>query len=419
MRFLPAALVAALAAGCTTPHVVLDTVRKTEETLGMAHRVYAPLCAPEPLANAESNLDFTRIELHQGFVRRASEHVEVAYASALEALTISTPCGGVDRDRDTIADIVDRCPDEKEDFDGVMDEDGCRDVDPNGDEDGDGIVNVDDACPDQPEDLDGDNDGDGCPETSEDRDGDGIIDAVDACDDQAEDVDGFKDTDGCPDPDNDDDLVPDFRDGCPMIAEDRDDWEDEDGCPEPDNDLDTIPDVNDKCPNEPGDRARDGCPVLDADGDGIADVNDQCPTEPETPNQYLDEDGCPDQPPSRVKVTRTQVEIKEVIQFETGSAKLLPASDAVLDDVAQVLKDASQMKLRIEGHTDSDGSEDSNLRLSQQRADAVRDYLLAKGVAASRLQATGFGETKPIDTNRTSDGKAKNRRVEFHIVRSE
>lgn len=406
----------AVVAGCTMPRAVLDTVRKTEETLVMAHRVYAPLCAPMELADAESNLDFTKIELHQGSIRRASEHVTIAYDQAIRSLEIATPCGGVDRDRDTIADIVDRCPDEKEDFDGDRDEDGCRDMNHSGDEDGDGIVNVDDDCVDTPEDFDGHNDEDGCPETSEDSDGDGIIDAVDACPEQAEDLDGYKDSDGCPDPDNDSDLIPDFRDACAMVAEDLDDWEDGDGCPDPDNDLDGIPDVNDECPNEPGDRTRNGCPTLDADGDGIADVNDRCPAEPETPNGYLDDDGCPDAAPSRVKVTRTQVEIKDTIQFETGSATLLPASSPVLNDVYQVLMDSAGMKLRIEGHTDSEGGDDLNMKLSKERAASVRAYLLSKGVESSRLISEGYGETKPIDTNRTPDGRATNRRVEFHIV---
>lgn len=398
------------------PRAVQETLDKTEETLVMAHKVYAPLCAPEELALAQSGADFTRIELSQGYVGRAHEHVEEAYTMALAALEKATPCGGVDRDRDTIPDIVDMCPDEPEDFDGDNDEDGCRDIDPYGDQDGDGIINMEDGCIDDPEDFDGDNDDDGCPETSEDSDGDGLINAVDQCPSQAEDLDGFKDSDGCPDPDNDADNVPDFRDACAMIAEDLDDWEDEDGCPDPDNDFDGIPDVHDECPNQPGDRARNGCPSTDSDNDGIADANDRCPEEPETVNQYLDDDGCPDTAPTRVHVTKTRVEIKETIQFRTGSATLLPASFPVLDDVYQVLTDAPNMRLRVEGHTDSEGGDDSNMRLSIERAQSVKVYLESKGLATSRLAAQGFGETKPLDTNRTPEGRAKNRRVEFHIL---
>jgi outer membrane protein OmpA-like peptidoglycan-associated protein len=312
---------------------------------------------------------------------------------------------------------VDACPTEPEDFDGDADEDGCRDVDPYGDEDGDGVINLEDACVDQPEDFDGDKDDDGCPETSEDSDGDGIINAVDACPDEAEDLDGFKDSDGCPDYDNDDDAVSDLADACALIAEDRDAWEDEDGCPDPDNDLDGIPDVNDECPNEPGDRDRAGCPLSDADKDGVSDANDRCLDQPETINQYLDEDGCPDTPPSGVRVTNTQIEIKEMVQFQTGEATLIGASFNTLDGVFQVLKDAPYLKLRIEGHTDSEGGDDSNLGLSKERAQSVRVYLESKGIDPSRLESVGFGETRPIDTNRTPQGRARNRRVEFHIIK--
>ena len=213
------------------------------------------------------------------------------------------------------------------------------------------------------------------------------------------------------------DGVADFRDNCPMVPEDKDNWDDYDGCPEPDNDLDGIPDVNDECPNQPGERSRNGCPLNDRDNDGIADENDKCPDEPETRNEYLDEDGCPDVAPDLVKVTRTQVEIKEVIEFETGSATLLPASFRILDDVFRVLTDDPEMRLRIEGHTDSQGGDDFNLKLSNERANSVRVYLESKGVDRSRLTSVGLGETKPIDTNRTPDGRQRNRRVEFHIVR--
>ena len=406
-----------LAVSCASPRGVLDTREATEETLVEAMGLYARLCAPEELANAQSHLDFANVELYQGGIRRAEEHIQFAYDQALRALEISRPCGGTDRDRDTIADIVDLCPDEPEDFDGDRDRDGCRDIDPYGDEDKDGIINMEDACIDNPEDFDGHNDEDGCPETSDDSDGDGIIDAVDQCPEDAEDLDGFEDANGCPDYDNDADGVADFRDSCPLVAEDLDGWDDYDGCPEPDNDLDGIPDVNDECPNEPGERSRNGCPTNDRDNDGISDDNDACPDEPETVNQYLDEDGCPDSAPSLVKVTRTMVEIKETIEFETGSATLLPKSFRILDDVYQVLQDDPDMDLRIEGHTDSVGSDESNMRLSNERAGSVRVYLESKGVDRSRLTSVGHGETKPIDTNRTPEGRQRNRRVEFHIVR--
>ena len=144
--------------GCTSPHAVREALERTEQTLELAHRVYAPLCAPVELAYAETSADFTRIELHQGSPYRADTHVKEAYSYAVTALEKATPCGGADRDRDTIPDIVDRCPDEPEDFDGDKDDDGCKDVDPHGDADGDGIMNIDDGCPEVPEDFDGHND---------------------------------------------------------------------------------------------------------------------------------------------------------------------------------------------------------------------------------------------------------------------
>lgn len=410
-------LLVALLAGCVVPESVKEQLDRTQETIAAAHKVYAPLCAPEQLAEAQANLDFTRIELFEGDARRAGQHAAVAYQSALTALEIATPCGGTDTDKDTIPDIVDACRTEPEDFDGDNDEDGCRDVDPYGDEDGDGIINLEDACVDQPEDFDGDNDADGCPETSEDTDGDGIINALDECPVESEDLDGFKDSDGCPDFDNDADGVSDLADACALIAEDRDAWEDEDGCPDPDNDVDGIPDVNDQCPNEPGDRDRAGCPLSDADKDGVADANDRCLDQPETINQYLDEDGCPDTPPEGVRVTNTQIEIKDMVQFETGQATLLSGSFPILDNVYRVLVDAPYLKLHIEGHTDAEGSEESNLQLSRERAMSVRVYLESKGIDPARLESSGFGETRPIDTNRTPSGRARNRRVEFHIVK--
>lgn len=402
--------------GCASSLDVEQVLSQTQQTITMARQVYAPLCAPVEIARAEANVDFARLELLQAQASRAEHHALIAQSAALKALEISTPCGAADDDKDTVPNILDKCPDEKEDLDGSQDDDGCRDIEPAGDEDGDGIVNIDDGCIDEPEDMDGHKDDDGCPETSEDTDGDTVIDEVDACPDEPEDIDGFNDSDGCPDIDNDADGLIDINDTCPLVAEDLDGWNDEDGCPDPDNDDDGIPDATDNCPNSPGVRDKAGCPVDDADQDGIADAVDNCPNEPETLNNYLDEDGCPDTPPTRVLVTQNKVEITETLKFETGRATLVSSSFAVLDDIVTVLNDAPQISLRIEGHTDNEGSESGNLALSQKRAESVRAYLIKKGVQSTRLTAKGLGETQPIDTNRTPTGRAKNRRVEFHIV---
>jgi len=200
-----------------------------------------------------------------------------------------------------------------------------------------------------------------------------------------------------------------------MIPEDIDNWSDEDGCPDPDNDSDGIPDTVDECPNEPGDRSRNGCPVDDRDGDGIADSRDRCPDLPETINDYLDSDGCPDTAPPKITVTDTRVEIGQPIQFRTGRADILSASHDILRGVSQVLRDSPEMALRIEGHTDNVGNEESNMELSLERATAVRTFLIRAGIAESRLTSVGFGETQPVDTNRTQSGRSRNRRVEFVI----
>jgi OmpA-OmpF porin, OOP family len=256
-----------------------------------------------------------------------------------------------------------------------------------------------------------------------DRDGDGILDGDDQCPDEAETPNGYMDEDGCPEGDRDKDRVWDADDRCPDIPEDPDGWMDTDGCPDPDNDNDGILDTSDKCPDEAedfdGDQDQDGCPdaARDRDGDGFADDVDRCVDQPETVNAYMDEDGCPDTAPQFVRITTEKIEITEKIQFATAKARILPGSFPILDSVAQVLRDYPSVKIEIEGHTDSDGSDVYNLRLSQQRAEAVRSYLIAQGqVAADRMTAAGYGEAKPIDTNRTTDGKANNRRVEFRIT---
>lgn len=255
-----------------------------------------------------------------------------------------------------------------------------------------------------------------------DRDGDGYVDNEDDCPDEPETFNNYLDEDGCPEGDRDDDTIFDVDDACPDSPEDFDNFQDEDGCPDVDNDNDGLLDVNDRCPNEQedfdGDQDEDGCPdeTGDADGDGIVDNIDRCVNEPETFNEYLDEDGCPDEAPQFVRVTKDKIEIEQRIQFESGKSRILPVSFPILDSVVQVMRDYPDLRVLVEGHTDSDGSESYNMRLSDNRAGAVRDYLIQNGVGASRLESLGYGETRPIDTNRTAAGKLNNRRVEFRIL---
>jgi len=252
-----------------------------------------------------------------------------------------------------------------------------------------------------------------------DTDGDGIPDSVDQCPNEPEDKDGFEDDDGCPDPDNDQDGVPDRKDRCPNEPEDRDGFQDDDGCPESDNDGDGIPDAQDKCPNDPEDRDGfqddDGCPDADNDGDGIPDLADKCPNEPETINGVDDDDGCPDT--GGVVVTGTKIELPEQVQFEAGKATLIARSEKLLDQIADRIKASPNVKrIRIEGHTDDQGPPKKNQALSQARAEAVRDYLIKRGIEAERLQAVGYGGVRPLDPRKTAGARAKNRRVEFIIV---
>ena len=217
-----------------------------------------------------------------------------------------------------------------------------------------------------------------------DRDGDGIPDNIDKCPDQPEDKDGFQDEDGCPDLDNDGDGIPDALDKCPNEPEDKDGFQDEDGCPDPDN-----------------------------DGDGIPDTLDKCPNEPETFNNYQDADGCPDEVPAAVKKFTGVI---EGINFRTGSADILPGSFVLLDRAVKVLQDYPEVNLEISGHTDSRGKADYNRDLSQRRADSVKTYFVQRGIASARLQAIGYGLTRPIADNKTQSGRATNRRTEFRLI---
>jgi outer membrane protein OmpA-like peptidoglycan-associated protein len=261
-----------------------------------------------------------------------------------------------------------------------------------------------------------------------DRDGDGIPDYSDDCPEQPEDFDEYQDTDGCPDLDNDEDGVPDDLDRCPDEKEDHNGLADEDGCPdasELDRDNDGINDPDDKCPDKPEDKDGfeddDGCPDLDHDQDGVFDVNDECPDEKETINGIDDEDGCPDEGEGATTFIESErIEIRESVHFESGKSTIKDESTSLLDQVAlQILAHPEIHKIRIEGHTDSMGTEEDNLYLSQDRADAVRRYLIGKQVPEEKLEAKGYGETMPIASNETKRGRAMNRRVEFVIVQSD
>jgi outer membrane protein OmpA-like peptidoglycan-associated protein len=347
-----------------------------------AKRSGAVRCAPKELALAEANVQFSEAEVASGHASRAKRHLDLAERNVKQALQLSTNCGPTQV-------VIAKKPEEK------------RIAIEKTDQDGDGVPDLDDACPE----LAGKPEFKGCPDT----DGDGIPDAEDACPQQA----GAKETQGCPvAKDTDGDGTPDDIDRCPLDVEDQDAFQDEDGCPDPDNDGDGIVDKSDACPNEAGALESKGCPVVDTDrdGDSVPDRLDKCPDQFGPPP-----DGCAKKY-TLVEVKREKIEIKQQVHFASAKAKVLPDSFPLLNQVVQVLNDFPKMRVSIEGHTDAVGPEAGNMRLSQRRADAVRDYLGAKGVVKERLETAGYGPTKPIASNKNEKGRAKNRRTEFRIL---
>lgn len=218
-----------------------------------------------------------------------------------------------------------------------------------------------------------------------------------------------------PQPDDDNDGIPNNVDGCPDNAEDKDGIEDADGCPdaqEPDRDNDGVPDKVDLCPDVMGLQEFDGCP--DTDGDQVPDNVDKCPAEPGPANLQ----GCP--PPEEeeeVVLESERIRINSQILFEFGSDRIDPRSFKLLDEVAAVLvKNPDVGPVIIEGHTDNVGSREANLSLSKRRAKSVERYLVEKGIEPRRLRSEGYGFDRPIATNDTPLGRAKNRRTEFKLV---
>jgi OOP family OmpA-OmpF porin len=187
--------------------------------------------------------------------------------------------------------------------------------------------------------------------------------------------------------------------------------------PVPDSDGDGVPDPQDSCPQEAEDRDAfadtDGCPELDNDADGVPDASDKCPGQPETRNGFEDADGCPDELPPALKRFSGVI---EGITFAPGKARILRRSFPTLNKAAQVLKEFPEIRLEVAGHTDNKGKASYNQTLSQRRADAVKKYLVGKGIDAARLTAVGYGMDRPLGANDTTAGRARNRRTEFKLV---
>ena len=231
-----------------------------------------------------------------------------------------------------------------------------------------------------------------------DRDGDGVLDADDKCPDVA----GLPALQGCPDRDGD--GITDAEDKCPDVAG----LAKYQGCPIPDTDGDGINDELDKCPTVKGFARYQGCPIPDTDGDGVNDEEDKCPTRVGPASNQ----GCP--VIAKEVIEKINFAAKNVF-FSTGSFKLLPKSFKSLDEVVKLMKDDETLMIDIDGHTDAQGSDESNQVLSDNRAGAVKKYLVSKGVVETRLKSAGYGKTKPVADNKTAAGRAKNRRTEMTV----
>jgi OmpA-OmpF porin, OOP family len=186
--------------------------------------------------------------------------------------------------------------------------------------------------------------------------------------------------------------------------------------PRGDRDGDGVPDAEDRCPDQPGPPELEGCP--DRDGDGVPDIDDRCPDQP-GPAQN---DGCPPAagaPVVEIEVERSRLALGDAITFDTGRDTLRPESSRVLDEVGRVLLAHPELRrIRVEGHTDNVGGRAYNQDLSARRARAVVGALVQRGVAADRLSFQGYGFDRPVASNATALGRAKNRRVEFTILES-
>ncbi len=331
-------------------------------------------------------------------------------ASTPPGVTVDGTGCPIDTDKDGVADYLDKCPS----VPGTVAMNGCQD------KDNDGVSDINDICPDVP----GMTRFMGCP----DSDGDGIEDSKDKCpNSRGKDIFG-----GCPDTDGD--GVQDANDKCPGTlagvkvnitgcAADSDgdgvlDGDDKcpdtrmgvkvdfKGCPA-DTDGDGILDADDKCPNTSmGVKVNStGCPA-DTDGDGVLDADDRCPGV----IGEVSNNGCPvakKEIPKRLQFATRR------ISFEKGNAILKTSSFPMLDEVANILKEYPDYNLRIGGHADA--VEKNPTTISQSRADAVKSYLLSKGVAESRTATTGFSKTRPATSNANETGRGQNRRVELEL----
>jgi len=258
------------------------------------------------------------------------------------------------------------------------------------DTDGDGVYDKFDDCIDVPG-LVAFN---GCP----DSDGDGIKDSEDACPNAA----GLAIMNGCPDADGD--GIADKEDACPNAKGTKENK----GCP--DSDGDGVVDKDDKCVSQAGPVANAGCPWPDTDGDSILDKDDKCPNEA----GVASEGGCPEIISNEAQMGMNS--FAKAILFQTEKATFKGGVTKELDGMLAIMNKFPLAEFAVKGYTDTTGSVSGNLKLSDKRANAVKNYLVENGIDASRLTAKGYGQDSPIDTNDTRAGRTNNRRVEVKVT---
>lgn len=261
------------------------------------------------------------------------------------------------------------------------------------------------------------------PEPPRDSDADGVIDANDQCVHEPQGERPDPERRGCPITDSDRDGVLDVHDRCIATPQGPTPDPERPGCPDGDDDEDGVRNQLDQCRSTPRgprpDPARLGCPMADRDGDTVLDDDDRCPDQPGAPSADPARNGCP----GLVRVQGGMIQLSSPVFFATNRDRILPRSFAVLAAVADVLRaNADIARVSIEGHTDDVGPDGRNLALSERRAQSVLRWLSENGVAASRLEAHGFGETRPVRAveglrgRALRDARAQNRRVDFRII---
>ncbi|MDM4771757.1 thrombospondin type 3 repeat-containing protein [Solimonas sp. SE-A11] len=339
-----------------------------------------------------------------------SSTLESEYKAQTIGLSLRRSFGGTptDSDGDGVPDRLDKCPNTPKGV--TVYSDGCP-----VDTDGDGVPDYLDKCPGTPKGTAVD--ANGCPADS---DGDGVPDSLDKCPGTPRGV--MVGPDGCP-IDSDGDGIPDAYDKCPNTPKGV--IVGPDGCPAADADGDGVPDFMDKCPETPRGVAvgPDGCP-LDSDGDGIPDYLDECPRSP--PGAKVLPNGCAltgdcrkPRPGEAVDANGCALDknfILRGVKFEFDSDRLTEPAKLILNEVAETLKAYPTIKVDLEGHTDNVGTDAYNLGLSERRANSVKTYLAGRGIEAPRMNPVGYGESRPIDTNDTEEGREENRRVELKVI---